>query len=102
MAMIGPALAVLEQGLEAEAKGDGQVVSNHHEQSEQATKRESKKQGSIVHHFKLTETRTREGEYQETASADEVTDKRETKADDDNRQRRCGCFGFLGLGRRKK
>lgn len=102
MAMLGPALAVLEDGLEVEAKGDGEVVSNRHEKSESTTKNENKKHGSIVHHFKLTETRIREGEYQETSDVDEVKDKVTSKADDDNRSRRCGCFGFLRAGKSKK
>jgi len=102
MAMIGPALAVLEDGLEVEAKGSGETASVHHEKTEKASKNESKQHNSIVHHYKLTETRIREGEFHETTDDNDTHDKITSKADDDNRSRRCGCFGWLRAGKGKK
>lgn len=100
--MIGPALEIIADGLEAEVKGDGKAISTHHEQTERASKNENKQHGSIVHHFKLTETRIREGEYQETTDDNDTHDKVTSKTEDDNKSKKCGCFGWLRAGKAKK
>ena len=102
MAMVGPALEALEGGLEAESKGSGEAVSTKRETKEAVQTNESKKRGNITHHFKLTETRTREGQFEETTDIDEVNDKKTTATEDGNESRKCGCFGFLRFGKSRK
>jgi len=104
MAMVGPALEALGalEGLEAEAKGSGDAVSTKRETREAIQTNELKKHGNITHHFKLTETRTREGQYEETTDLDEVDDKKTTANEDGNKSRKCGCFGFLRFGKSRK
>ena len=93
MATLGPVVASVLS--ELEPAGDGNTHVQKHEENISVVDTSHKKSGSILHHFKLTETRIREGEYEEEIIDASTRNQAKKTVDNDDSSKSCGCFGRL-------